>query len=316
LFEKLKRHIRGLERVARPGAARASTPVERGKDESRPGWGIYTLANDGVFDSAQALFESVKTFAPELPLRIIPYDGRQDRLSGMARQFGYSYFESPLIEALDRLGRSFYPEQDFAARGFRKLASFEGAFDRFLFLDTDVVALSPLVPLLEAMQAAQADLVHFDTDLDQVYRPGPLRERMVAKGARGFNAGLFGGRKGALTVPSLSESLRTLGPEWAEELVPNAEQPFLNFYADRAGLVVRAAHELLPDHCSTCWPAVGRIEFDGTSYRLRGSDRWDEGWQMFFAHWAGYPLGPAMPNWGLFEHFHARAAGRLLRIDS
>ncbi|MBP9146420.1 MAG: hypothetical protein KBI44_18215, partial [Thermoanaerobaculia bacterium] len=65
-----------------------------------------------------------------------------------------------------------------------------------------------------------------------------------------------------------------------------------------------------------CWPAVGRIEFDGTAYRLRDSGRWDEGWQMFFAHWAGFPLGPDMPNRALFEEFHARGNARVKRIES
>ena len=158
---------------------------------NRRSWGIFTLANDVVIDSTLALFESLKTFAPDLPLRIIPYDTQQQRLAFLAHRFGHSYFESPLLDSLHRLGKSFYPLQEFAARGFRKLAAFEGPFDRFLFLDSDVVALSPLAPLLQAIESSQADLVHFDTDLDQVYRPGPLRDRMVARGARGFNAGLF-----------------------------------------------------------------------------------------------------------------------------
>lgn len=277
-------------------------------------WGIYTLANDGVADSVLALFESLERFAPGLPVRVIPYDDRQELLAPIVRGFGHAYFDSPEVAALQRLGESHYPEQEFAARGFRKLAAFRGPFARFLFVDSDVVALSPLAPLLAAIVAAQADLIHFDTDLEQVYQPGPLRDRMVARGARGFNAGLFVGRRGVLTAERLAETLRTLEPDWRAQLVPNAEQPFLNYYADLAALEVRAAHELLADHCSTCWPAVGRIEFDGTAYRLRDSGRWDEGWQMFFAHWAGFPLGPDMPNRALFEEFHSGAVRRLTAL--
>ena len=283
---------------------------------TRPPRGIYTLANDGVLDSALALFESLACFAPGLPVQVIPYDERQDLLAPVVQGFGHSYFDSPDIARLHRLGSSFYPAHDFAARGFRKLAAFGGPFESFLFLDSDVVALSPVEPLLEAIAVAGADLVHFDTDLDQVYLPGELRDRLVARGARGFNAGLFGGRRGAITPESIATSLQTLAADWKTQLVPNAEQPFLNYHADLAALEVRAAHELLADHCSTTWPAVGRIEFDGTAYRLRESGRWDEGWQMFFAHWAGFPLGPEMPNRELFEHFHSGARKRLGRIDS
>lgn len=273
--------------------------------------GVYTLANDTVIDRALALFESVKTFAPTLPLRVIPYDPRQQLLADCVRRFGYAYFESPEQDALQAIGERFYPASEFAARGFRKLAAFEGPFERFLFLDSDVVALSPITTILGALESADVDLVHFDTDLDQVYRRGPLRERLVANGARGFNCGLFAGRRGALTVARLASSLARFDADWSTQLVPNAEQPFLNYFADHERLRVAAAYELLPGHCSTCWPAAGRIEADGADYRLRDSGRWDEGWKLLCAHWAGFPLDPAMPNHWLFEHFHRLGARRL-----
>lgn len=310
MFNELRRLV-GLPPAATPAETDAA-----GRDHGDPlaPWGIYTLANDAVLDSALALFESLARFAPELPLRVIPYDSRQDLLAPIVRAFGHSYFDPPEADAFHRLGQSFYPEQEFAARGFRKLAAFGGPSEHFLFLDSDVVALSPLAPLCVAISSARADLVHFDTDLDQVYRPGPLRDRMVARGARGFNAGLFAGRRGALASASLAATLGTLNPDWSRQLVPNAEQPFLNYHADLAGLEVRAAHELVADRCSTCWPAVGRIEFDGEAYRLRGSGRWDEGRRMFFAHWAGFPLGADMPNRAVFDEFHGLALRRLATL--
>ncbi len=275
--------------------------------------GVYTLANDAVMDWALALFESVKTIAPTIPLCVIPYDARQGLLSDRVRRFGYSYFESPEQEALQAIGERFYPANEFAARGFRKLAAFEGPFERFLFLDSDAVALSSIEAILGALEIAEIDLAHFDTDLDQVYRPGALRERLVAHGARGFNCGLFAGRRGALTAQRLKETLSSLDADWSTQLVPNAEQPFLNYFADHEGLRVAAAHELLPGHCSTCWPATGRIEPDGADFRLRDSGRWDEGWKLFCAHWAGFPLVPEMPNRWLFDHFHRLGARRLER---
>ena len=273
--------------------------------------GVYTLANDGVLDWALSLFESVKTFAPGLPLCVIPYDSRQQQLAERVRLFGYSYFTAPEQDTLQAIGERFYPTSDFAARGFRKLAAFEGPFEHFLFLDSDAVALSPIEVILRALEDANFDLVHFDTDLDQVYRPGSLREQLVAGGARGFNCGLFAGRRGALTVKRLASTLALLDANWSTQLVPNAEQPFLNYFADRERLRVAAAHELLPGYCSTCWPATGRIVPDGADFRLRDSGRWDEGRKLLCAHWAGFPLGPSMPNRSLFEHFHRQGLTRL-----
>ncbi|MCB1008251.1 MAG: hypothetical protein KDB94_05070 [Acidobacteria bacterium] len=239
-----------------------------------------------------------------------------DEIARVAARFCYSVLESPEIAALDALGRRFYPEEEFAARGFRKLAAFQGPFDRFFSFDSDVVVLGPLGPLGRAIESAGADLAHFDTDLDQVYRPGPLRDELVAgRDARGFNAGLFAARRGWLSSASLAAELRELGPGWRDLLVPNAEQPFLNLYADRTGAKKAAAHELLPEYCSTCWPNVGRFAPEGDGFRLRGSGRWDEGRLLFAAHWAGSPLGETMPNAELHRHFLARGRARLAASD-
>ena len=272
-------------------------------------WGVYCLANDLVLDWALALLESLREFAPGLPLLVVPYDERQAALGRRLAAAGHGYLEHPETEALHRLGRRFYPDDEFAARGFRKLAAFNGPFERFFLLDSDVLALSPLAELVDAVERVSPDLVHFDTDPDQVYRPGPLREALAAAGrGRGFNAGLLIGRRGVLDAARMESAFGDLGADWRDRLVPNAEQPFLNLYADRAGLRLAAAHELVPDACSTCWPAVGRIEREAGAWRLRGSGRWDEGWRLLFAHWAGHRLSPAMPNRELWESFRRRAA--------
>lgn len=281
-----------------------------GRPPADAGWGAYCLANDAVLDWTLALLESLRRFAPRLELRVIPFDDRQERLGPELERRGHAYWHDAEVERLDRLGRRFYPGDEFAARGFRKLAAFSGPFERFLFLDSDVLVLAPLDELGAAFAASGGDVLHFDTDVEQVYRPGPLRDEIVARGrGRGFNAGLFGGRRGVLDSGRLERALADLDDRWAERLVPNAEQPFFNLFADRAGLELRAAHELVPDVCSTCWPSVGRLEFDGAAYRLRDSGRWDEGWRFLLAHWAGHKLSPAMPNRALWESFRA-AAGK------
>lgn len=272
------------------------------------GWGIYCLANDLVLDWALALLESLREYAPGLPLLVIPYDERQGALGRRLAAGGHGFLEHAEIEALHRLGRRFYPDDEFAARGFRKLAAFSGPFERFFLLDSDVVALSPLAELAAAVERAQPDLVHFDTDPDQVYRPGPLRDALTAAGrGRGFNAGLLIGRRGLLDAARMESALSDLGTDWPDRLVPNAEQPFLNLYAERARLRLAPAHELVAGACSTCWPAVGRIERAPDGWRLRDSGRWDEGWRLLFAHWAGHRLSPAMPNREVWETFRRRA---------
>lgn len=277
-------------------------------DAANAPWGCYTLANDLVLDWTLALLASLRRFAPDLPVVVIPFDDRQAELTGHIDRFGHRYLESPEIGRLHELGRRLYPADDFSARGFRKLAAFSGPFERFLFLDTDVLALGPLDDLLEAIATAPADLVYFDTDVEQVFRPGPLRRALESRHELvGFNAGLFASRSGLLDSDRLASCLTDLDTDWTADLVPNAEQPFLNLYSLRAGWRLARASEIVPDACSTCWAAAGRLEFDGYSYRLRSSGRWDEGRRMRFAHWAGFRLAPEMPNRPTWSEFRATA---------
>lgn len=266
-------------------------------ESPRQSWGAITLANDAVLEWVRALLSSLRTHCPGLPVAVIPFDDRQEKLSTLLAQAGHTYFDGPAISRLHSLGRRFYPDDEFSARGFRKLAAFTGPFDRFLFLDSDVVALGPVDDLLEAIQDSSADLVYFDTDVEQVYRPGEIYRSVTARRpVVGFNAGLFASRRGILSPERFEHALSNIGEGWETELVANAEQPFFNLTVERLGLTCVRASELVRDTCSTCWPAAGRLEFDGVAHRLRSSGRWDEGWRMRFAHWAGIRLSPQMPN--------------------
>lgn len=283
----------------------------RKKDVPGSRWGIYVLANDVVLEWALGLFESLRVYAADLPLLVIPYDDRQSALAKRVKRRGYGYLDHPEVERMFRIGLRFYPNDDFCARGFRKLAAFSGPFERFFFLDSDVVALASLAEICAALDGRTDDVVYFDSCQDQAYRPGPLLEALVAAGrGLGFNAGLWVGRRGALDSARLDEALADLGADWREQLVPTAEQPFFNLAADRLGLSLASAADLVADACPTCWSGVGRLEFDGQHCRLRDSNMpfgAYEGQRFLFAHWAGFGLTPAMPNRELWETFRSRA---------
>ncbi len=278
----------------------------------RPGdcvWEVVTLANDSVLEWTVALLESLRRFAPASVIRVIPYDDRMDRLSAALERLGNAeIWTPPELRDWDRLGAELYPEHAPSARGFRKLAAFQVPSARFLFVDADALALAPIAELFAAIAAGGAEFVHFDTDIDQVYRPGPLRDELQRSGSGvGFNCGLFVGRAGDVDPDAICEAVANLDGSWREHLVPLAEQAFLNLAVDRAGLRVRGASELMPDACSTCWPAVGRIEELRGEFRLRESGRWDEGWRFLFAHWAGFQLAKTMPNYAIWEQFRSQA---------
>jgi len=275
-------------------------------------WGIFTLGNDAVFDWLLGFVESLRHYEPTIPLRLIPFDDRLDRTRELLRFYDADIYSPPTLEAWDRVGETFYPGQPFHARGFRKLAAFGGPFERFLYCDSDVAVLSPLGELCRAAERSAAELIHFDTDVEQVYRPGAFRDQLLSQGlATGFNCGIFGGRLGTLTLAQFEKLADEWALRWPEHLVANAEQPFVNLIADLERVRRVGQWELLDRHCSTCWAAVGEFREEPDAWRLRGTDRWDEGWRLLFAHWAGFRREGDLPNRHVFEHFHRAARRRI-----
>ena len=75
-----------------------------------PRWGVYCLANDLVLEWALALFESLREFAPGLPLMVVPYDERQDALGrrlAVKRRALYRHPSDAGGERIHPLGRQF-----------------------------------------------------------------------------------------------------------------------------------------------------------------------------------------------------------------
>jgi hypothetical protein len=121
--------------------------------------GIYTLANDVVYDQLIALVNSIEVnVSPEIPICIIPYDDRFDRVSQeISLRPNLTLFDD--CESLQRWdnfadkiwtahSRNNEPKtlrpRWYKGKLQRKFASFDGAFDRFVFYDADSLAMKSL----------------------------------------------------------------------------------------------------------------------------------------------------------------------------
>ena len=108
--------------------------------------GVYCLANDEFIEWFQMFARSLRHFSPTLPLTVIPYDTRIEQLQRLRSQFQFELVpeaEAARFDALEpkimRMGRY--------AGMFRKWASFFGAYDEFMFLDSDIAVTMPLEEL-------------------------------------------------------------------------------------------------------------------------------------------------------------------------
>ncbi len=128
--------------------------------------GIYTLANDVVYDQLVALLNSIEVNVnPSLPICIIPYDNRLDKVkSEIKNRPNLSLFDNQ--ESINRWENFAHQvweahprnQESKASRPrwykghlHRKFVAFDGEFDRFVFYEADNLAMKPIEDVLEKL---------------------------------------------------------------------------------------------------------------------------------------------------------------------
>lgn len=121
--------------------------------------GIYTLANDKVYDQLVALLNSIEVnVSPDIPISIIPYDDKVDlikeEISSRKNVFLFDNWEvlqqwdDFVNQVWDAHPRAREPKLNRPGwyKGFvhRKLAAFNGNFEKFVFYDADSLAMKQL----------------------------------------------------------------------------------------------------------------------------------------------------------------------------
>lgn len=158
-------------------------------------YGIYTLANDTVYDQLVALLNSIeKNVGTEFPICVIPYNEALDKVNvELKSRPNVSLFDDFSVlkqwddftnEVWAAHPRANSPKHSWPSwyKGYihRKFASFEGEFERFVFFDADSLAMKPIHDIFEKLDTV--DLVF--NDWEHVKRediPEVAVEKLAAK---------------------------------------------------------------------------------------------------------------------------------------
>ncbi len=272
-------------------------------------WGLYCLANDAVLDWTLAFLESVRTYNPSVELVLIPFDDKVDRLAALASTYDFTILDLPgVLNDLDLIGRTLYPGSYAGEKVFRKFAAFHGPFDEFLFLDSDIIVLTALDPLMSKLLASQSDLMFFDTSPDWVYADPAFRQQMRQEfRSREFASGALVSRKGFLGVEDLSAVCCERDRLQKVFAVGVFDQPYWNYLVDRKQARVAAAYDIIPDLATGSW-AAEPVDTSVKSLRMgEASPVTKRGKTLPFMHWAGYRCNHRIPNLDFFLHFRLQA---------
>ena len=131
-------------------------------------FGIYTLANDVVYDQLVALLNSIEVnISTDIPVCVIPYDQRlnQVKLEVNSRKNVTLFDNWELLQRWDKFAEEVWAVHPAAAQTnlvynmawyksplLRKLAAFDGEFDKFVFYDADSLAMKQLNNVLEKLE--------------------------------------------------------------------------------------------------------------------------------------------------------------------
>ena len=236
--------------------------------------GVYILANDVVYDQLIALINSLeKNVGPELPICVVPYDDNTKK-SRLATQ-RYSQVQWFDDEALLNKWETFATEiwsanaaamADWKARGIsgvnrmgmhRRFCCFDGPFERFIYLDADILAMNNFDLLFDSLD--EHDFVTYDfqyKDLSHVFAVDAPNLTEVFERSRLnteiFCAGLFASRKGLFTDEMLKDLLANLKAGEADILYYNGpDQSILNYMVMKSGVDAMNLARTLPKEART-----------------------------------------------------------------
>jgi lipopolysaccharide biosynthesis glycosyltransferase len=175
--------------------------------------GIYTLANDAVYDHVIALLNSIEVFCgKDMPVCIIPFDENISKLKKAIQERKQIFMledERTLIQ-FEKKGREIWKYKEeitgsklaigYGLGVYRRFIAFKGLFDKFVYLDADIILqdnLKKIFDLLSKENFVVYDFsfkkpnLAFDMESKKLYKI--IDRKLVDKYT--FNSGFFASKK-------------------------------------------------------------------------------------------------------------------------
>lgn len=213
--------------------------------------GIYTLANDVVYDHLIALLNSIEVnCGGQTPVCVIPYDGRMDKVSKeVKRRKNVQIFEDKSsIEKWENFAHKAWSYHPYAfskwkgmgAEGVyrmgmhRRYCAFDGPFEKFIYMDGDTLAMRPFDDIFEKLD--EVDFLTYDyqfKDPSHVYDiKSPLSSSLFSRelmDQKMFCAGFYASKRNLFSVAQCEELLESLKGDAGVLYINGPDQSLLNY---------------------------------------------------------------------------------------
>lgn len=251
--------------------------------------GIYTLANDVVYDQLVALLNSIEANAGrEISVCIIPYDKQINKVQKeiAARENVTLFEDTESIASWENFATQAWKshstaEEIWSAKGisgiyrlprYRKYCCFDGSFDKFIFFDADTLLMQPLDYVYQSLNQYDwvvNDFQHksaigyiFDCPQDEllaIFSPEVIKSQIFCSGWFASHKGMFDSSHRELLLKYLNSGEADI-MAWRD-----SDQTLLNYMVWRSGISFYnfAYHgETTGNHCSSEFEIINNVLYD------------------------------------------------------
>ena len=272
-----------------------------GKTERESGrLGVAILANDRVQEWLIAFLESFRQHNPDLPLFVLPYDDRTEKVRALADRYHFTFVDHDFTE-LDRFARRLYPFHPVKRRRVRKFGALDLDLDTVIYADVDTVVLHDFSPLGGLLKPGEVELVYASRSPGYVYREG-YQKIPGLEDATEFSDGFFVTSRRFLTTAKLIDTVMGNLATFREARQTRVyTQPVLNFVVHTTGVPVRAVSQVTPDLSDETYYKGEGITREGGYFLDK------DGRRMLLMHWAGPAKLKDDENFADLWHGHRQA---------
>lgn len=261
--------------------------------------GIYTFANDVVYDQLVALLNSIEANAGhEIPVCVIPYNDQITQVSAEIKsrknvtlfddQNSIDFWENFAAEAWQShpQAQAGWKNNTYQVVRHRKLCCFDGPFEQFIYFDADTLMLGSVDQIYEKL--ANYDWITYDfqyrSDLKYIFDPSQPNLRQVFTEndlkSKIFCSGWFASKKGVFPSEMLTELLVKLKNGESQLMAfrgDASDQSLLNYLVLRSGIsYYNFAYHGVESATGNHWSS----EFEEIEHRL-----YDRGTPLTYLHY-------------------------------
>ena len=265
--------------------------------------GIYTLANDLVYDQLVALLNSVEAnYSKDMSICIIPYDSNIKKVETEVEKRKFcSIFQD--VDSIRRWEEFAHQAWSIYSRGVkhifgrhklsnhRKFSVFDGPFDKFVFMDADTILMQPLDFIFDKLD--DYDFVVYDyqhKDPSHVYNvKSPKLFEIFSREhvySEIFCTGFFASKKRLFKEESKDYLLDQLKKGEIDILYPKAcEQSLLNYMVMKTN-ISQFNFALDQSFYGKTGNSVTSAHFEN-----KGNILYDKSHRLTYLHYIGIPAG-------------------------